>query len=248
MGDAQVVQVHRLRRDITVVRLVGDFVPFHAGQSVSVTVPQSPRVPRRYSPALPPSLDGKFEFHVRAVPAGWVSGSIVADTRVGDVWRIDSPEGDLFVDDSGRDVVMIAGGTGLAPMRALILDLARWERPPSVHLFVGGRSPRDLYAADMLSLLAAQLPWLRITPVVDNPADPPFSDEWFARADLERQADSPQSGFRQDQLVVGRVGDVAASFGPFVDRQVLVCGSPGMVDATVRSLRAAGTPAEAIAV
>src|SRR5262245_747752 len=94
---ATVVGHHRLRHDIAVIRLIGEYVPFLAGQSVEVQVPQHPGMRRRLSPALPPSLDGKLEFHVRTVPGGWCSGSIVADTRPGDQWRLRPPAGWLSV-------------------------------------------------------------------------------------------------------------------------------------------------------
>lgn len=60
--SATVVEHHRLRHDVAVVRLEADtMVPFAPGQYLDVTVPQHPRLPRRLSPALPPSLDGKLE-------------------------------------------------------------------------------------------------------------------------------------------------------------------------------------------
>lgn len=79
--SSTVVEHHRLREDLAVVRLVGDVVPFRPGQYVDVSVPQNSRLLRRLSPALPPSHDGKLEFHVKTVPGGWVSGSIVKDTQ-----------------------------------------------------------------------------------------------------------------------------------------------------------------------
>jgi NAD(P)H-flavin reductase len=235
-----VVEHHRLREDIAVVRLVGEAVPFDAGGYVTVTVPFAPHAPRRLSPALPPSLDGKLEFHVRSVPGGWVSGTIVADTRPGDIWQVDTPAGgNLHIDDSGRDMVLIAGGTGLAPLRALILDAAWRPNPPRTFLFVGGRSPRDLYAADMLTLLAAELDWLSVIPVVEHIDDPKWTDDWYERTRVE-------IGFDEDELLEGRLPDVVAGHGPFLDHQVLVCGSPGMTAVAVDRLVAAGTPREHI--
>ncbi|WP_206492023.1 FAD-binding oxidoreductase [Rhodococcus sp. KRD162] len=239
-----VVQYHRLRNDLAVIRLEGDVVPFKAGQSVSVSVPQHSALTRRYSPALPPSLDGKLEFHVRAVPAGWVSGGIVNETRPGDVWQISDPQGSLHVDDSGRDVVMIAGGTGLAPLRAILLDLTRWERPPKVTLFVGGKSPRDLYASDMLWLMAAELPWLTVVPVVDQLHEPWASDRWNDR--IHAEIGSTAAFFEPEHCWEGAVADVVATQGPYPDRQILVCGSPGMEAATVRALVEIGTPLDAV--
>lgn len=242
--NAEVVQYHRLRNDLAVVRLVGDAVPFSPGQSVEVVVPQNPRVSRRYSPALPPSLDGKLEFHVRAVPAGWVSGSIVNDTRPGDVWQLSDPGGALHVDDSGRDVVMIAGGTGLAPMRSLILDLSRRPSPPNVTLYVGGRSPRDLYASDLLWILVSQLPWLTVVPVVDQ-LDDPWGPDRFNDA-IRAEVGSAAAFFGPEHCWEGSLADVIGVQEPFTNHQVLVCGSPGMEAATVSALLENGTPEEAI--
>lgn len=127
--SSTVVEHHRLREDLAVVRLVGDVVPFRPGQYVDVSVPQNSRLLRRLSPALPPSHDGKLEFHVKTVPGGWVSGSIVKDTQPGDVWQILDPRGNLSVDENGPTVIMVAGGTGLAPLRSIILDLAQTPNP-----------------------------------------------------------------------------------------------------------------------
>ena len=242
---ATVVEHHRLRNNLSVIRLQCDneVVPFRAGQYVDVTVPQRPGLPRRLSPALPPSLDGKLEFHVRSVPGGWVSGSIVADTRPGDVWTIGEPKGgDLHVDDSGRIVIMIAGGTGLAPLRALLLDMARRPEPPRTFLFVGGGSPRDLYASDMLSLLSEALPWLTVVPVVESVEDPDFPDPWYNRI----VAQLGDIGADPDDLIEGSLDEVVTSYGAFGDHQVLLCGSAAMVRATLHKLVETGTPVENI--
>ncbi|NLV80623.1 MAG: oxidoreductase [Rhodococcus sp.] len=242
---ATVVEHHRLRHDLAVIRLecTESMVPFHAGQYVDVTVPQRPDLPRRLSPALPPSMDGKLEFHVRTVPGGWVSGAIVADTRPGDEWAISAPRGgDLHIDDSGRIAIMIAGGTGLAPLRSLILDVARRDNPPRAFLFVGGRTPRDLYAADMLSLLDEALPWLTVVPVVEYVENPDVPDPWHQRI-LTRIGDI---GPDVDDLIEGSLDEVVSSYGAFGDHQVLVCGPAPMVTATVQRLVDSGTPIENI--
>ncbi|NLG54226.1 MAG: oxidoreductase [Rhodococcus sp.] len=237
--SAEVVEHHRLRNDLAVVRLVGDVVPFRPGQYVDVAVPQQPQLLRRLSPALPPSRDGKLEFHVRAVPGGSVSRRIVEDTSVGDVWEIHQPRGTMTIDPDGPDVVLVAGGTGLAPFRAMLLDLARQDNPPKVFLFIGGQFPRDLYAADMLYLLLGHLPWLTVVPVVESLTDPEPRDPWFDQLGVD-------VGFGDADLVEGNLADVVTSYGAFIEQQVLVCGSAAMVRATTTALRGTGTPAENI--
>ncbi|MFI6871358.1 FAD-binding oxidoreductase [Nocardia sp. NPDC050406] len=236
---ATVVGAHRIRADWTVVRLIGEFVPFAAGQSVRVRVPQHPNMVRRLYSALPPSLDGKLEFHVRTVPGGWCSPSIVTDTRVGDEWRVSAPEGWLAVEPDATDVVMLADGPGLAPMRSLILDLSRRAEPPTTHLFVGGRYPRDLYAADMLHLLSGELPWLTVVPVVQSEEDPDWVDDWY-------EASRVDIGFQPEEMMPGTLAEVIGRFGPLEHHQVLVCGNSAPVQNAVRTLVDNGTPVEAI--
>lgn len=237
MWQATVVEHHRLRWDIAVVRLEGDVVPFAAGQSVEVSIPQRPLVWRRLSPALPPSRDGKLEFHVRWVPAGWLSPAAVTETQPGDVWQIKDPKGEMRINESGRDVVMFAGGTGLAPLRALILDVSRRLNPPKVHLFLGGHTRRDFYAEDMLVLLSKQLDWLTVVPVIQNASSAPSDDEdpWYERTRVGIE-------FPPAQFLNASMAQVAAAHGAFRKQQVLVCGSPAMTRSTVEQLLRSGTP------
>ncbi|NNH75478.1 oxidoreductase [Nocardia uniformis] len=236
---ATVVGAHRIRADWTVIRLIGEFVPFAAGQSVQVRVPQHPNMVRRLYPALPPSLDGKLEFHVRTVPGGWCSPAIVTDTRPGDQWQISAPEGWLAVAPDATDVVLLAEGPGLAPMRSLILDLARRAAPPRTHLLVGARHPRDLYASDMLYLLAGELPWLTVIPVVHSEDEPDWVDQWY-------EASRVDIGFQPQEMLPGTLADAINRFGPLDHHQILVCGNAAPVQLAVDSLIANGAPTEAI--
>ncbi len=220
---AQVVDHQRLTWDLAVVRVIPDRpVPYRAGQYVSVEIPQRPRLWRYLSPANSPRPDGSIEFHIRAVPGGSVSRSIVSHTQVGDTWRIGSPMGRMTVDrQSGRGVVMVAGGTGTAPMRAILEELTRWGENPEVTLFAGGRTHADLYDLDTLTAMTVTNPWLTVIPVVES---------------------SPRmAGFER-----GTLADVVTRFGAWADRDVLVCGSPVMIRATVSRLLVAGTPLDRI--
>jgi NAD(P)H-flavin reductase len=199
-------------------------VPYRAGQYVSVEIPQRPRLWRYLSPATSPRVDGTLEFHVRAVSGGWVSRAIVAHSRVGDTWRIGPPMGRIRL-PRGRDrnALMVAGGTGAAPIRALLEDLAaRGSEQPHTQVFVGGRTWDDLYDFTALRRLSYTSPWLDVIPVVERD-------------------DSGASGAER-----GTLADVVSGYGAWADHEVVVCGSPAMIRATVSRMLVAGTPLDRI--
>lgn len=219
----RIVDHRRLGWDIAVITVQTDEpVPYQAGQYVSVETPQRPRLWRYLSPANAPRPDSTLEFHVRAVTDGWVSPAIVAHARVGDTWRIGPPIGRMGLDKGhSRDLLMVAGGTGMAPMKAILDDIARRPAPPRAQLFVGGRTWEDLYDYDALRKLSYAHPWLDVVPV------------------LER--DDNASGAER-----GTLADVVSRYGAWSDHDVLVCGSPAMIRATVSRMLVAGTSLERI--
>ena len=140
--DGTVIEHMRVTRDVSVVRLQLDQpLYYYPGQYVTVQVPQWPRRWRYLSPAIPADRGGAIEFHVRSVTGGMVSTAIVGETKPGDRWRLSNPHGGMQVDRDGGDVLMVAGSTGLAPLRTLIMDLTRYGENPRVHLFFGARYP-----------------------------------------------------------------------------------------------------------
>ncbi|MGY4710912.1 FAD-binding oxidoreductase [Mycolicibacterium sp. CBM1] len=235
--DATVLEHHRVSRDLAVVRLHLDRpMPYHPGQYVNVQIPQWPRRWRFLSPAMPSDPEGFIEFHVRSVLGGMVSNSVVAETRAGDRWRLSSPHGGLQVDRDGGDVLMVAGSTGLAPLRAIIMDLCRFGENPRVHLFFGARYPCENYDLRTLWEIASTNPWLSVSPVSEYSGDPPWAGDY---PDVQ-----PPRGLHVRQT--GRLPEVVTRYGAWGDRQILICGSPGMVQATREALIAKGTPAERI--
>ena len=222
----EVVRRERVGLDRALIRVRLDHpLPYRAGQYVSVEVPQRPKMWRYLSPANAPDEDGLLEFQVRAVPGGWVSRALVGHAEPGDEWRIGPPMGRLGVEPtSERDVLMVAGGTGVAPMRAIIEELvadADPESAPQVHLFYGGRTADDLHDLERFQRLALENPWLAVTPVAESEAE--------------------EVGARE-----GTLPDVVSEHGPWDDRDVLVSGSPQMLRATVSRLVSDGVPAEQV--
>ncbi|GFG87633.1 FAD-binding oxidoreductase [Mycolicibacter algericus] len=235
--DGTVVEQLRVSRDLAVVRIQLDRpLPYHPGQYVKVEVPQCPRSWRYFSPAIPADETGAIEFHVRGVPGGLVSPAIVNETRPGDRWRLSSPHGGLHVDRDGGDVLMIAGSTGLAPLRAIIMDLTRWGVNPRVHLFFGGRYPCELYDLPTLWQIAAHNPWLSVTPVSEYARDPDWAADY---PDV-----TPPRGLHVRQT--GRLAEVVTRYGSWSDRQVLICGGSEMTRATAAALITKGAPAQRI--
>lgn len=219
----RVVDHQRLGWDLARITVqTSEAIPYRAGQYVSVETPQRPRLWRYLSPANAPRRDGLLEFHVRAVAAGWVSRALVAHSRIGDTWRIGPPMGRMSIEPTGaRNVLMVAGGTGVAPIRALLEEFTQRADPPATQVFVGGRTWDDLYDLDLLRRLSYENGWLDVVPVLEK--------------------DETGSGAER-----GTLADIVTRYGAWAGHDVLVCGSPAMIRATVSRMLVAGTPLDRI--
>jgi NAD(P)H-flavin reductase/hemoglobin-like flavoprotein len=149
--------------------------PYHAGQHVSIQSARWHRVWRPFSVANAPREDGTLSFHVRAVPGGWVSTALAHHTRVGDLVNLGPPRGTMtLAAGSGHGLFCIAGGTGLAPIKALIEQAIRDSTPArrrKIRLVLGARRQSDFYDLPDLWKLETSYPWLRITPAVSGERD-----------------------------------------------------------------------------
>jgi NAD(P)H-flavin reductase len=191
------------------------------GQSVSLESDLRPRLWRYYSPANAPRPDGLLEIHVKARDGGPVSSALVRRVGVGDVLRLGPPVGHLALDaDSDRDLLLVAGGMGLAPLKALIHQVAGMGPARRVDLFVGFRTEDQIYDRADLHRLEQEHPWLTVT---------------FAVSEDKVSA-----------LEHGDVGDVVLRRGPWTSRQVFVAGPAVMVEDTVSRLVQDGVPRQRI--
>lgn len=193
-------------------------LPFRAGQYVSIEVPRyQPRLWRTYSIANAPNPENTLEFHVRAVGAGWVSSSLVRRIGPGDLLRLAAPMGSMTLDHtSTRDVLCVAGGVGLAPIKALIEELIASNRTRWVHVFFGGGGRDDLYGLAELYDLATRHHWLSVLPSCS--ADAAFPGEQ------------------------GEMAQVLARYGPWTGHDCYVSGSAAMVKSVLGTLAAHDVP------
>ncbi|MGW3039872.1 globin domain-containing protein [Kitasatospora sp. NPDC001159] len=222
--QGEVVRHERRTRDVAVITVRPDQAyPFRAGQYCSLETPWWPRVWRHYSFAAAPRPDGLLTFHVKAVQAGWVSNALVHRAAPGDVLRLGPASGAMTVDHAaGTDLLCLGGGTGIAPVRALVEEAAEYGLPGrSVEVFYGARRAAELYELDGLRELAARHPWLTVRPVLSGTG--------------------PVEG-----MLTGELPEVVGRFGPWAGRDAVLSGPPAMVRRGVEALLRAGAPADRI--
>ncbi|RZU31851.1 globin domain-containing protein [Blastococcus saxobsidens] len=216
--DADVVGHERRTLDVAVLRIRPRArYDYLAGQSLSLETELRPRLWRYYSPANAPRPDGLIELHVKARDGGPVSSALVRSIGVGDVLRLGPPIGHLALDgESDRDLLLVAGGMGVAPLKAMVDQVARHGPPRRVDLFAGFRTAEQVHDRADLERLAQENPWLTVTLAV---SDDPTSD-----------------------LAQGGIADVVLRAGPWTSREVCVAGPGPMVEETVARLREHGVP------
>jgi Na+-transporting NADH:ubiquinone oxidoreductase subunit F len=224
--EANVAAVETLTYDTKLVRfgLNGARLSFKPGQYVQLLVPGTDQF-RAYSIASPPSRTGEFELIVRYVPGGLCTGWIHKALRVGDRVKLTGPFGDFYLrEDSDREIIAIGGGSGMAPMRSIIMHLAEQGMPRRTSLFFGARTLRDLFYVDVFRDIEKRYPNFRYFPALSEPR--------------------PEDNWTGD---VGFVTQVAAKYvSSNGAKEAVLCGPPPMIDAAMRVLPRLGVPADRI--
>ena len=204
-------------------------IAFNAGQYMKFVVPASdgqPEVDRTWSIASPPSEPRRLEFHIRNVPGGrGTDGWVFKDLGVGDAVRLSGPYG-RFVLHTGQDnhAIMVAGGTGLAPMKAMLrhaLENGAYEG--QLTLYQGARSREWLYDVAFFAALADEFDQFTYRPCL--------SEETAEQ--VEAAGEDPQ------RYGYGMVTDViAADHATLSGCKGYLCGPPLMVEAALKTLMA----------
>ena len=220
----RVMSIQRPAADVAVLKLqlpANQSFQYHAGQYVEFILRDGAR--RSYSMAGAPELaQGVMELHIRHMPGGRFTDHVFGAMKEKEILRMEGPFGTFFLrEDSARPVVMLASGTGFAPIKALIEHMeAKGLTRPTV-LYWGARRAADLYLRDWAEAAAARLPWLRFVPVLSEP-----EADWSGRTGFVHQA-------------------VMADLPDLSGHQVYACGAPVMVQSAQRDFVAAcGLPEE----
>jgi NAD(P)H-flavin reductase/hemoglobin-like flavoprotein len=214
---AEVVGHQRRAGDLAVLTARPDQpLGYLPGQYLSVQSARWPREWRSYSIANAPRPDGTLSLHVRAVPGGLVSTALVHHTVPGDTLLLGPAKGSMTLPrGSSRDLFCVAGGTGLAPVKALA-EQAAAAGGPAVTLLFGARTRDALYDLRELRLLADAYPGLELVTAVSGEPGPGGA-----------QTDLP--------ALVRQRRD-------WMDREVYVCGPPAMLRQTRLVLAELGMP------
>ncbi len=223
-------KIDELTHDIRGLRFrlpEGENIKFKAGQYMQLVAPPYNEIrestSRAYSISSPPSQAGSVELVIRLVPEGIVTTYVFEHLQPGHTARLVGPFGDFYLRQSRREIIFIAGGSGLAPIRSLVLDMIdRKITDRKATFFFGARTTSDLYYVDDFKALAREHDWFDYVPILS--------------------ADSSDHGYRN-----GLVTDAVAEDYPDLDNhEAYLCGSPGMIDACEKVLTGKGMPADMI--
>ena len=195
----RVASLTKVSHDVMQVRLqlpAADTFRYHAGQYIEFILRDGAR--RAYS-----------ELHIRHMPGGRFTDHVFGAMKEKEILRVEGPFGSFFLrEDSGKPIVLLASGTGFAPVKALIEHMRfKGITRPAV-LYWGGRRPGDLYMHDWVLARAAEMPNLRYVPVVSDALP---EDAWTGRTGFVHQA-------------------VLDDFADLSGHQVYACGAPIVVD------------------
>lgn len=200
----------RVSPDVMVMQLqlpANDSFTFRAGQYVEFLLRDGAR--RSYSMANAPHNGPGIELHIRHMPGGKFTDHVFSALKEKEILRIEGPFGSFFLrEDSDKPIVLLASGTGFAPIKSLIEQLQHLGSKRPITLYWGGRRPVDLYMDTWVQQQLQTMPTLRYVPVVSD-AQP--DDAWTGRTGFVHRA------VQQD------IADLSGY-------QVYACGAPIVVE------------------
>ncbi len=195
---------------------------FRAGQYVQFVVPGTEGDPqplyRAYSMASPPSQAGRLTLLFARVPQGACTTYVFERLQSGQAVAVNGPFGSFYLREGTGPIVLAAGGSGIAPMRSILLDMAETGVRRETTFFFSARSRADLVYGDDLRALERRLGSFRFIPVLSRPLP---EDHW----------EGEKGGL---PAVLSRL------LPPLADHEAYLCGGPGLIDASIQAMKARG--------
>lgn len=201
-----------------------EHLQFKAGQYIEFLLKDGKR--RAFSIANAPHVDNLLELHLRLIPGGQFTEYVFNEMPEKAILRIEAPFGSFFLrEESTKPIIMVAGGTGFAPIKGIIEHMLHHNIQRDVILYWGALTKQDLYMPALPEAWAAEYPNIRFIPVL---SDAKLEDQWQGRTGYVHQA----------------VLDDFAATG-LADFEVYCCGAPAMVEVAHASFIEAGLAEDA---
>ncbi|MDY7538108.1 CDP-6-deoxy-delta-3,4-glucoseen reductase [Undibacterium sp. RTI2.1] len=211
---SRVAKLEKLSDDVMLIALqlpANERLQYRAGQYIEFLLRDGKR--RSYSMANAPHLDEQITLHVRHMPGGLFTDQVFGTLKERDILRFEGPQGTFFLrEDSDKPIVLLASGTGFAPIKALVEHMIYSKSTRPVTLYWGGRRPQDLYMNTLCEEWASTIPHFTYVPVVSDALP---EDSWTGRTGFVHQA-------------------VIADHTDLSGYQVYACGAPIVVDSAKR--------------
>jgi CDP-4-dehydro-6-deoxyglucose reductase, E3 len=220
----RVQKLERVAEDVIILSLklpANERLQFLAGQYIEFLLKDGKR--RAFSIANAPHDDGFLQLHIRMIAGGEFTGHVFGAMKEKDILRFQGPYGSFFLrEESAKPVILVAGGTGFAPIKAVVEHAIHNHITRPMEIYWGARTRSGLYLPDLPAAWAAANSHIRYVPVLSE-ATP--QDAWQGRCGLVHRA------------VLEDHPDLAAY-------QVYACGAPAMIDAARTEFCAQGLPPE----
>jgi CDP-4-dehydro-6-deoxyglucose reductase len=192
---------------------------FLAGQYIDILLKDGSA--RAFSLANPPHRDQFLELHIRHVPGGNFTDYVFNSLKEKDLLRIEGPKGSFSLDDeSTKPVLMVAGGTGFAPIQSMLEHAIEDGDKRDFHLFWGVRGSKDLYSNNLAEQWAEEHANISYTPVLSEPAD---EDAWMGETGFVHEA-------------------VLRHYPELATYDIYIAGPPLMVEAAKKAFCETGLP------
>jgi len=208
---ARIEKLERLAPDVIEMHLrlpAAERLQFLAGQYIDILLKDGRR--RSFSLANAPHDDAFLQLHIRHVPGGVFTDQVFSTMKLRDILRFNGPHGGFYLrEDSPKPMILLAGGTGFAPIKAIVEHAIAEKCQRPMVIYWGAKARVDLYQNSLPERWAAENPDIRYVPVLSEPA---ADDHWAGRTGLVHRA-------------------VMADFPDLSGHQVYACGAPPMIDA-----------------